>query len=446
MPDSAANSRDITGGVFSRPDGVLSVKQIDKSGKARFLPETFITKDKSGSVSFVDNSPRISVRTKTGELILTDRGYHEGSGDSLKKLNRYTRASVSKIASAVLSDATMQRSLLQLTNGLHSVVLEYIAASKQAPDPTMKKRFADSSASRRNYTRRPAGLQCQVVKTSVQIEKEIWGWVEHVTTAVSQAKACAERCTAKPLWEVPACLFGCAIKTFVDLLTTTWSLLETVTVTVVTYVTHCILPAATVPSFNGAVVVAGPATIVPKNEAAAKAEPTLKPFEKLLQCFIGGQWTVGNLGDIGLSIPGVEAIPVTISVCMGKACADEVLDQFGTLGFAQLVTSLPSLIAGGAAEAWLLQNAVLAPLLTQVAAVIGVPVAAVAGVILTAILVLAVQALVIAGQIWLLDQFNAAPNGVCLHYPVFPIAAVGVINPVAALVIAANTPVVVTGR
>ena len=233
---------------------------------------------------------------------------------------------------------------------------------------------------------------------------------------------------------------------FNDIVTRTWEVVDTVSHTVVQHITHCLLTPGNFPSYNGLIAVGGVATIAPTGGKAADADPTLSPFEQLLRCFVGGTWSIGNLGDIGVTIPGVESIPVTVSVCMSRACADEVKTQFGTLGFQALATNLPVLIASGAAQAWLAANTTLAPLLTALAASVGITLAEAVAVVLVALLVLAVQALLIAGQIVALEAFGQAVNGICLNYPAFPIALAGIINPVVGLVIAANTPVIVTSR
>ena len=309
---------------------------------------------------------------------------------------------------------------MRLANGLFGVTSEFIATSKIAPDPAMIKYFSASQESRRGFAKRPAGYKCEVTTVTTTVTEAVYGWVNHITTAAAQLASCSEHCMTLPALEIPGCLATCAMQAFNDIVTRTWEVVDTVSHTVVQHITHCLLTQSNFPSYSGLVAVGGVATIAPTGGKAADADPTLLPFEQLLRCFGGGAWSIGNLGDIGVTIPGVNSVPVTISVCMSRACADEVKSQFGTLGFQALAANLPVLIGSGAAQAWLAANTTLAPLLTALAASAGITLAEAVAVVLVALLVLAVQALLIAGQIVALETFGQAVNGICLNYPGLP--------------------------
>jgi hypothetical protein len=181
-------------------------------------------------------------------------------------------------------------------------------------------------------------------------------------------------------------------------------------------------------------------TATPDETDLSAVTDLIKPFGPVVACLAKAKWKATPLGDIGIAIPGIEAIPVGVSVCLGRACTDRLKEAVTTSIGSFLPAVIAALSAGGVAP-------VIAAL--GLGGIAGVAVGAgvtVGQVLAPAILVVAAQAAVVAGQLLAYDAFGAAPNGVCLTYPALPAVAAGVLNPVVGLVLLANTPVVVTPR
>jgi hypothetical protein len=175
--------------------------------------------------------------------------------------------------------------------------------------------------------------------------------------------------------------------------------------------------------------------------SADQVEDLLGPFVPVIKCLVEGEWDATRLSDIGVTLPGVETIPLGVEVCLDRACTDILKDAFSpsaAVSFASTVVA--AMQAGG-----------IGPIIAalglgaQAGIVIGAGVT-LGQVLAPAILVLAVHAAIVAGQLIGYDLFGAAPDGVCLSYPALPGIAAGVLNPVIGLVVLGNTPVIVFPR
>jgi len=234
-----------------------------------------------------------------------------------------------------------------------------------------------------------------------------------------------------------------------DLAVRTWAAATTLTDDVLREVTHCspdrtrfIGPWG---SFELPPTFVRPAPLTPLTPVAAvsavKVKQALGPFVDVLRCLTtNAQWSISTANDFAVSIPGVSSIPLGVTVRLNRTCTNKL--KAAVTG-QDLVRIIPEMVELFAAKGI---NAVIGALglsLSNIPVVAGVT----AGqIVLVALLVLAAHALIVAGQLVMLDTFSLAPNGVKLTYPAMPGVVSGVINPVVGLVVLANTPIIVTPR
>jgi hypothetical protein len=181
-----------------------------------------------------------------------------------------------------------------------------------------------------------------------------------------------------------------------------------------------------------------PASAQPPNLDAIRE--LLGMFAPVIKCVAKAKWKATQLDDFGISLPGLETVPVGVTVCLSRPCMDRLKEAVTTSVGGFLPALVAAMAAGGTAP-------IIAALeLTSVAGtVIGAGVT-IGQVLVPAVLVLAAHGALIAGQLMLHDTLGNAANGVCLNYPALPAIVTGVLNPVVGLVMLANTPVIVTPR
>jgi hypothetical protein len=409
MPNITISPADQAAQVYTDADGILTFTPGPVNGQG-FQPLSLQTTDGSATLAVDRGSASIQLRTTRGSLRLTP-GTH-ALGDATP--TRYTDRTFQQIGRLIRSDRSLRESALELRRALDQTLYGYSASAGVAPT----RRIADiaiSAAERRTgFMTRPPGTTCQPDETAKAVQRLITAWNSGPVTAE-------------------------------DLGVRTWEAANTFTDDVLREVTHCspdrtrfIGPWG---SFDLPPTFVRPATVTPQASVAeAKVKEALGPFVDVLRCLLNAKWSISTVNDFAVSIPGVSSVPLGVTVRLNRACTDKLKAAVTAEPLVQIIPKMVEIFATKGI------GAVIGALGLSVASIPVVAGATVGQVVLVAMLVLAAHALIVAGQLVVLDAFGLAPNGVKLTYPAMPGVVSGAINPVVGLVVLANTPVIVTPR
>lgn len=438
--------------AVSTTDGKMNIRLFD-SNRKDYLIESIKLKDGTGfELAFGHSELRFN--STQGQVVLG----LDGVTFPGKTWVKYSSQSIDRIAKLIKSDSSFQSAALGLRRSFHEGIFALASMKSMNVDKNLFNHVANSSKKMTAFGKRPVGLDCKPVKVTERITKPVYDWVESVKTALDQLAACEEKCRKtyggangpKPL-EYAACLIDCGAQTFQDIVVRTYELVGTIVEEVVTDVIYCTPVLNTLPTpVKGRVPLPANLYIQPASKAIDldKVIGDLGGITDVLNCFIKGQWDSVPLGDLKIDVPGVKEIPIAAKVCMDRKCADLLRDTFLGKDLLNKAKKLLEVLSSGGSLAFLLKLGISQSILAAIAKELGAGVTAtsVAGAILGMFLVLLIHSIIIGGQIALLDANSAAPKGVCLNYPVYPLGAIGVINPLAAMVLAPNIPVIVTAR
>ena len=404
--------------------------------------------------------PVLRLRGRDSDIVLGPHGYRTKKG----KLTPY-QGEYDKIGQLFKSDPALKQSLIKLRNSFNFLCYEYAALSRTSPPKAWVTLHASSQKTARSFGKKPQGLKCKVEEIVTTVEHEVEGWVESVFTVAEQVAACSENCTenyslfADP-FGLAACEAGCACEAFSAIITRTWEVVDHITETVVTEVTHCArdLTKPLWPTPSGPLAIPFLKTALPgaNPNILTPVVKTLSEFIKTpLECLAGGKWSITQLKDLSVRIDGVEQIPVALTVCLDQSCTDKLKDFLLGTNLVLLGLEIAALLASGAAAAGaaiLAGNAALNVTMTAVATALGLGSTAAAaaqamGAVLVILLDLVLHGLIVGGQILAWEVAGqVTTNGVCISHPSFPIAAIALVNPVVGLVALANIPCIVTPR
>jgi hypothetical protein len=434
--------------VYVDSEGALTVA-IDPGTKREFAPRSLITTDRSAAVFVSPGSASIRVQTKSGMLVLTPNGYsidRQGAQDG-RSLKQYSAAAYRELGKIIKTDSSLQAAIMKLRKAAAQTLYGFTAKEDLAPVPQFAKAALKGNKRQTAFAKKPPAQACRVETVVEVVEREIEGWFTSVLTSGEQLIRCQENCLKKfPPLEKPIefgeCTLGCSFKVFVDIATKTWGVVDTITEEVVKEITHCtpdlrryVGPWGAFDVPSNLVRVAEP----PPSLSKAQILAALGPLAPVLSCLAQAAWTITPLGNIGVTIPGVDAIPLGVTVCIDRGCTDTLKLAFSNDAFANLIPQFINIFQASGIDA------TIAALGLGSLAAISVPTGVTIGqILLVVVLVLLAHALIVAGQLITLDMFGLAPNGVCLTYPALPGVLTGVINPVVGMVVLANTPVIVT--
>jgi hypothetical protein len=373
-------------------------------------------------------------------------------------LSPYDAQAFTAIADTVRKDALFQASALELRRSMRALTAEAVNSTGITPSVALAKDMLASAKRQAAFdTKPPAG--CQVSRVVTNVTTAVQGWVTTVVTAGQHLANCFQACDQKfprdPLgWGL--CHGGCLVTAFEAITLKTWGVVDTVTEEVVTEVVHCNPLQGLFPTPHGTInLPAGLAQVAAPGETPAVISPgtvtliqsILKGLDKFAQCLLNGKWTITNLGNLKITIPGLSQVPVAISVCVDAACATTIRDYLGFGGLRSLLVSIVNVISDPAALAQVITgSSVLTTIFAALATALGTSVGVAAQYVLAVIAVVLIQGEVVAGEILLLQTLGLAPNGVCITHPSVPIVALGVLNPAVGLMALAETPLIVTPK
>lgn len=441
--------------VLGLAGGFLEIKsECREHRREQFVPISFTTRDGCASISFRDSKPIIRLETFSGPLMLTADGVKFWQRQELKP---FSDEQVNRIATLIATDTTLQHSLLTLRGNFFCAVVEAAAIMEMTPNEALVENIRVTTNNISNFLDQPTALRCTTESVVEYVTEEIWNWVNHITTALEQAQRCASGCLENLGLQTPLCLAACAVKVFVDIVTSTWELIETITKEVVKTVIHCVNERVSYPTLIGyvkpEVYVTSAQPVVPGGEPVdpAAVQGLLGPIATVFECLINGKWSLWRLDNFGVELEKVREVPIGVRVCIDRACTDKIFASILNPGFAfgayGLITGLISGVGADKILAAIAKLPAFKTSLEAIAGLAGLTASQAVLVILGLILLIAYQVLAVAGQIKLGDLLGYNKNGICLNHPAFVIATIGVVgSPLAGLTLALNTPIIVQSR
>jgi len=411
------------------------------------------TPDDTAAIDFDADAPTIRFGTRA-PVVLTPTGVQFKKSDKEKPWSKETTKS---LLDTIAKDQDLIEAAMELRTAWMATYPEYCYRRKAGAPPLIGKRrmAAHASLAKFGTTKSKSGMACneekvvETVTTTVTHERDV------ILTAAEQFKRCNDRCDksfgddATKFGDLLVCKAGCTLKSFVDLVTGTLTVVEQIVEEVVHLVTVCkpTIPKGRLPNpFGGMLDLPGlmgatpgatttPPTFSP--ELVKQAKGVLKDLTKnlppIVTCLAGGEWKVTTLSDLHLDIAGVGPVPFGVTVCLDRTCTAKImgagsLDMIGTIAaVVGLANGVPGVIAGLGVTAAV--AAVLTPLCMMMIAMIAV---------------VLVHLVIVAGELLIYEGLGAIPNGACITHPSLPVVAAGVINPVLGILALANTPLVVT--
>ncbi len=466
--------------------GLMEFRTTQLDGRTVTLPTRFVTVDGSASAEFRDNGVSLLFRRRGLEVVLDSDGIFVGERFE-GRLERPSLEMTRRATHAIVTDGGVQRAFLGLARGLWASTLETVAATGSAVPGSVYEHVQAVGDTYASMTRPATVTTCETETVVETITEQVYGWVDHVTTAVEQAHRCTADCTAKhPVagwwdWEGAAalalCLGGCALGLFNDIVTSTYELIATVTREVISYITHCTEVPVTWPPSNGEGPQRGagfPSSVgkIHPDEVTGNQDLSLhvsgvinpndirsvvQPVLPALLCIAGGEWSTWDVDVPDLGI-GVDAAPVGLRVCVDRQCLDTIR---GTLTF-DLLLSTAGLLAGiyaaqgaEAAAATILSAlpSGVSAAINAVATALGISVGTALAAVLVLLILIVYNLAAIVAQVKIRELFGESfANGVCLQHPIIALGAIAlvtgptVVGPFLAAQIAANTPLIVVPR
>ena len=438
------------------PFGHVRIATVKGDKGVTAVPLAISSTDDLASVEWRARLPVVRFGKGHDRIEMTPRGVRLPKGEGELPWSKET---VTALRRAILGSDELQRAVFSLRLAMLATVPEFVFRRNVSLPPEMSRQFAKSmntisrfgkGAPHKKLWREPGTKgtdePCQWETRVETVTTEIVHVVDIVRSAAEQLAGCLAACASAfggdlvTLPHLLACEAGCLLKTFVDVVVGTYEWVETIVNEVVTSVLVCTeevleaIPnpmAGMMPSVE--LAQAFPAE---SGEAVNKAIEVVsglaEGFGDVVDCILEGDWKITRLEDIGLNIDGVSSVPVGVTVCLDSACTEKLL----TAGPKAIVT-----IAEMAAMANAVPAAVAA---LGLAAATAAAVTQVCLVLIAFIAILLAHLAIIAGQILIYKLVGAADDGVCITHPSLPVVAVTVVNPLAGLIAAGNTPMIVT--
>lgn len=412
MPTITLPLDDHASRLYSDAVGALTV--TPNPGPARgFLPRAVKSVDGSAAMSTGGGSASIRLRTRRGVLRLTPTDYVLDAGS-----RPYSGAAYEELARLIRTDDVLRDSARALRRALDQTMYGYAATVGAAPDRRVADVVLAGAERRTTFATKRSGGDCRLVTLEKSLRRTITSW-------------------------------GAAASDPDDLAVRTWAAADALADEVLRDAAHCARDSARFLGSWGdfaiptAFVRPAPAGRRPVQTGVSKAAATeaLGPFAKVLRCLlVDAKWSISTLDDFGVSIPGVSNIPLGVTVKLNRSCTDTLKSAVTADDLVRIIPDMVELFADEGIDG------VIKALGLSLAVVPVVAGVTVGQIVLVAILVLAAHALIVAGQLVVLDAFGLARDGVKLTYPAMPGVVSGVINPVVGLVVLANTPVIVIPR
>jgi hypothetical protein len=441
--------------------GVLHVRTMaGVDGRDVFVPVAYADRAGNGSVRFTDTDLLLRLRASEGYVALTaDRLILPG-----RDPQPWSEDAARAFTELLLDDGALQTAWLATHRNLFAATAEYAAVTGTAPAGSLDGGFAGA------WANAGATLAGSTQLTRMECTREaIYGdvvttmgeWVVTIRSAADQVIECGAACLRLPPLDAIGCVVNCGVQLFLDIVSGTWNMVTTTVRDIIGYMVTCQREPSRYPTpggkldvrpyaelqpgevvGSGTVAVAGVRPFDVSDETITKA---LEPFTQLFDCFLDGRWRLDRLEHLGLEVEAFRDVPFGVSVCLDRACADKLKNALllGLLG--DLGAVIEALLAAGAEGTAIVAALAANPKVAAIAAVLGIDAALIAAALIVMLVVLAYQALVVLGQLAIGDIFGSNPNGACLHYPLLAIGALALFHPIAAAVIAANFPIIVTG-
>ena len=423
--------------------GPLRVSVHSEDGASRFLPMAFERTDGSASFSVDTAGPQIRVKGGDRALVLNAQGFlFEAESMRARPLGRtgrrtptraplaYNKRNVSRLAKTLASDEQLRASLIGLGRDLWLSTMEYAAVTQTAPMGQLSPPVTNTGDQLGGATDSPAADACVPEKRETAITKTTWEFVGSITTALERLNECKAGCEGKGFFERPVCEAGCYLKGFVDLVVGAWEWVTRVVGVLVEWTLCPVVGQPSVPALTTSV----PATntwatsgIVPLDQGGRTPpdevpvetiEAVLGPAKAVLECIAKGDWKTWH-HDFNPELEG--STPIGVQVCFDKACADKIRNSLGLGTLVAIGGAISQLAAGPGGVAGLtaavLKIAWLKPAIAAIAAAAGITLAEAAALLLGLFIILAYQAVAVAGQIAVLGAWGGLDRGVCLRHP-----------------------------
>jgi len=421
--------------------GTLKVVTLkNKRGESELLPLSYKCNDNSAMFTKKEGTPIIKYMTKKGKLSLTPWGFQLRSSTNM---HPYTKKNIRKFVEALRTDEQFQESIFKLRQGMVSSFFEYSANNKFVPAGSFSNVISDLAT--KNYVPVLAGniiskknryYDCTIEEQVTTITEEIYDWVDTTKKALDQAVECELNCIENNnTLEAAICGVECAKRTWHDITTRSWEVVNTLTREVVEYKENCV---AIEQDFVVPPIVSGIGRI---------RIDLLKPVTETLECLLNGEWKLTKVNDMKFDITDVELsgvgeIPLAITVCMDRKCQEKLKNHLGTLGLSNAITVL----GGEAGLIALIQKEGLKAGAVALAGILGISIAELYAILLVMLVLIAYHSLAIAGQIVILDNLKKVPKGICLNHPTFPIITTGAINLALMAWLIIHVPIIVIPR
>jgi hypothetical protein len=447
---------DVAHGEF----GVMRLLVKARDGVREAVPIAVEAAQARGSVDLRGKLPAIRIGEDARGILLTPTGIRLPNSP---RVQAWSKASVASLLRLLAADTQLQRDAFLLRAAAFTLYPEYLRRSGATAPKTLATRQSRAAGRLARFGKKSSGATdtCRVETLVEETERVVRRNQDVVLTAAQQFQRCTDACFDRHLDRgrndvigFAVCEAGCIATGFVDLVVGTLEVLDTIVETVTRQVLVCAvrpLPDHLPGPFRGWAAprlegvnlagAVGTQAAMPADVVAKAADIVVKMVKSLpgaIRCIAEGEWSITELSDVGVDVPGLGAVPLGVTVCMDHECAMKLLgaglgaDAFG------IISSLVALASGGGIEA-----AVVAAGVTG-AAVAGVTQAVLA--LLAVLIVLMVHLLIVAGQIVTMEALGLIDAGVCITHPSLPVILAGVANPLAGLVALGNMPLLVTPR
>jgi hypothetical protein len=426
--------------------GRLRTLNADIGGSRVCVPLSLSSPGDISAIDWLADSPTIRLGDAI-PLLLTPTGVQLKKGETERPWSNDT---TKVLLDTIGKSEELQLALIALRTSWWTAYPEQCYRAKTAAPAKLAKRIAASNASVAQFGKGKNSETCkaerivETITTTVTREQNVY------KTAAQQLDQCFASCNTKfgsniiNTVDLGICHAQCLLEGFVDIVTGTIEVLDTLVQEVVTTVTVCSsgLPKGKFPNpFVGTVEWPGlsGAVSTPRvdpgilKQAQSVVASLLKRMPPIVTCLIGGAWKVTDLRDLGLNIDGVASVPFGVTVCLNPECAKTIMKGGGFDGM-KTVAELVGLANG----------------VPAIVATLGLTAAAATAVVQVAVLlfgliaVLMMHLVVVAGQIQIYDWLGLCPNGVCITHPSLPVVAAAAANPLLGVLAVANTPLVVT--
>ncbi len=441
--------------AFHGRRGHLRVARYVDEGRRLAVPVLVRDSDELGLIDLTTSAPFIRLGTADRGIEIGAKGLafkHGGAPEA------WSTSVVKRLLQRLRDDETLRRGLFGLRAALAECYPEYLLRTGAGAPRKLGAQRAKSARAQREFGR---SRRCTTSTVTETITTTVTRTEQVVLTAAEQFARCSEACfdrflagTRDDAVGYAICEAGCLARGFVDVVTGTIEVLETLVEQVVREVITCVttLVPGQVPhpiigahapgwlpglsSATGAAATAFPPEVTAK--AIEIVTKLVKTMPGAIRCLVEGQWSITSLGDLSLRIPGVESVPLGVTVCMDHDCALKLLGAGLSADAFAIISALIELATSGGVAAAVVAAGVTgaaAAALTQAILVL-----------LTVLIVVMIHLVIVSGEIAIYESLGAIDNGLCITHPSLAVAVAGAINPLAGMVALGNVPLIVTPR